>query len=109
MDSDKTATVVNTLAPEDEKGSASILKTDGTNPVAGAVLKLTTTSGVTIDTWTSTTTPHVISNLLIGTYYVEEITPPDGFMKTSKKAIEIVKNQIENVKFVNTPDRKSVV
>ena len=44
----------------------------------GAELTVTK-DGNTVDTWTSTTTPHVIENLPDGTYTLTEVTSPDGY------------------------------
>ena len=46
----------------------------------GAELTITK-DGTTVETWTSTTTPHVIENLPDGTYTLTEVTSPDGYQK----------------------------
>lgn len=46
----------------------------------GAELTITK-DGTTVETWTSTTTPHVIENMSDGTYTLTEVTSPDGYQK----------------------------
>lgn len=57
-----------------------ISKQDATTKeeLAGATLTLTQGSTV-IDTWTSTTTPHVMTNLPDGKYTLTETTAPSGY------------------------------
>ena len=48
----------------------------------GATLQLTNGSGQVVDSWVSTTTPHVIHGLSTGSYTLTETIAPDGYAKT---------------------------
>ena len=99
--SEKNIVVNNTAIPEEDKGNISILKTDGTNPLAGAVLRLETTNGTLIEEWTSTTTAHVINDLAVGTYIVKEVSAPSGYMVAENQTVQITKDNTTTVTFVN--------
>ena len=45
---------------------------------------------VEITRWTSTTNPHVISDLETGTYTIVEVSAPSGYIKASEQNILIV-------------------
>ena len=49
------------------------------NPLSGAKLRITNSSGSEIDTFTTTKDPYTIDKLDPGTYYVEEIEAPSGY------------------------------
>ena len=52
----------------------------------GAKLVLKDSTGATVDSWTSTSTPHEIENLAPGTYTLTETTAPAGY-KTNTEAV----------------------
>lgn len=99
--SQKTIIVNNTPVPEEDKGNVSILKTDGTNPLAGAKLRLEKTNGTLIEEWTSTTSAHVINDLQVGTYILKEVTAPSGYMVSESQTVQITKNNTTTVRFAN--------
>lgn len=92
--------------------TVNIIKLDSkTNkPLAGATLVVKDAAGNKIDSWTTTTNAHIIRNLKNGTYYVSEVSAPQGY----KLSTETVKFTVtddtkeQQVKFYNTP-RTSVV
>lgn len=63
-----------------------ILKVDAStgNPLAGAVLVLKNSQGEEVKRFTTTTKPEVFTDLLNGTYTVEEISAPAGYIKSTK-------------------------
>ena len=65
-----------------EKPSVTISKQDITTKeeLPGAQLTVSI-NGQVIDSWTSTDTPHVITDLEDGTYTLTEVTAPDGYEK----------------------------
>ena len=75
------------------------------NPLSGAKLRITNSSGSEIDTFTTTKDPYTIDKLDPGTYYVEEIEAPSGYvLNTERKSFTIDENTtsvqvtMENVK-----------
>jgi len=66
---------------EPTKPSVTISKKDMTTSkeLPGAILKIVK-DNVVIEQWTSTTTPHVISDLEDGEYVLIEITAPNGYL-----------------------------
>lgn len=53
--------------------------------LAGAKLRLVDADGKVVATWTSTTDAYKIENLQPGTYTLEEIEAPNGYVLTSEK------------------------
>jgi len=86
--------------------------------VAGAELVLKDNNGKVIDSWTSTTTPHVIKNLKPGTYTLTETVAPVGYVlskTTIKFTIDTKGNlldengkEIDKVVMFNEPVKGSV-
>ena len=76
--SDNTVIMYDALVPK----TVTISKKDAatSDELPGAELTITK-DGTTVETWTSTTTPHVIENLQDGTYTLTEVTSPDGYQK----------------------------
>lgn len=85
-----------------------IVKVDAStgNPLAGAVLVLKNSKGEEIKTFTTTTEPEVFTNLPNGTYTVEEIQAPAGYMKSSKVVTFTItdENLSHQVIFENHPE-----
>lgn len=61
---------------------------DTKQAIAGATLVLKNSAGKVVDTWTTTTSGHAISNLTPGTYTVEETKAPDGYA-LSKEVVKV--------------------
>ena len=75
------------------------------NPLSGAKLRITNSSGSEIDTFTTTKDPYTIDKLDPGTYYVEEIEAPSGYaLNKERESFTIDENTtsvqvtMENVK-----------
>ena len=71
-----------TLVMEDEPTKCTFSKQDITNKeeLPGAKLEVTDNTGKVVDSWTSTTEPHMIEGLLVGeTYTMSETKPADGY------------------------------
>ena len=54
-------------------------------PLAGAVIVVRDASGKEVARFTSTTDPYVLTNLEDGTYTVEEVQAPAGYMRNEEK------------------------
>lgn len=72
------------------KSNLSILKIDAETdkPLKGAKLVLKDKNGKVVDEWTSTDKAHVIENIALGNYTLEEVAAPDGYELSTRK-IEI--------------------
>ena len=84
------------------------------NPLAGAVLVIKDTNGEIIYKFTSSTTSEVITDIDYGTYTVEEISAPEGYIKSDEIVTFTIDAQhqshqitIENTKSVDVPDTAS--
>ena len=90
------------------KPRVEIMKVDNANHgLAGAKLVVKDASGNVKDTWTSTTTAHVISDLPVGKYYLTEINPPSGYKLNSNAIMfEITSSSVSTIKksMINYPD-----
>lgn len=66
---------------EDDVTKVRISKVDmaNGNELPGAQLIIKDKSGKTVESWTSTTEPHMIYKLPIGTYTLTEVTAPNGY------------------------------
>ena len=87
-------------------GSLAISKTDATTgtPLAGAVIRVRRVhTGEIIETFTSTTSPRVINNLLYGEYAIEEVSAPSGFIKSTTIRNATVNRLNVPVNVPNTP------
>ncbi len=65
---------------------------DTNNYVAGARLRLTDSGGDEIETFTSGSEPHVIRGLASGTYYLEELEAPDGYIRNTERVTVTIKD-----------------
>ncbi len=102
----KTSNVTVTFENE-ELGSLSINKIDAITkkPLAGAVLVLKNESGKELAKWTTTINAHIIKNLAPGTYTVEELTAPQGYILNTKPVtVKVTKDKKSySVTMENTP------
>ncbi|MBQ9058657.1 MAG: isopeptide-forming domain-containing fimbrial protein [Atopobiaceae bacterium] len=70
-----------------------ISKTDlGANEIAGAVIRVTDSTGKTVDSWTSTTEAHELT-LKPGRYTMVEVVSPAGFQQVTTEMIFVVDEQ----------------
>lgn len=95
------------------KNSTNILKVDeDDNPIAGATLRVIDSSGNKIDEWTTTTSAYTLKGLSAGTYYVEEVSPPAGYTKSSSQVPFVITSDqqvTQTVKFQNTKNTLSIL
>ena len=92
----------------DEPTKVSILKinSETNEPLEGAVLRVEDVDGNTIDEWTSGLEAHVIKHLAYGTYYLVEVSAPEGYVLNTEP-IEFVISKTssdEKVTMHNVPD-----
>ena len=75
------------VEPEKEPTKIYISKKDVTNSkeLPGATLIVRNSKGTEIDRWVSTNEPHYVKNLAVGTYTLEEIYAPDGYVLSNEK------------------------
>ena len=75
------------VEPEKEPTKIYISKKDVTNSkeLPGATLIVRNSKGTEIDRWVSTNEPHYVKNLSVGTYTLEEIYAPDGYVLSNEK------------------------
>ena len=71
----------------------------------GATLIVRNSKGTEIDRWVSTNEPHYVKNLSVGTYTLEEIYAPDGYVLSNEKITFTVSKdgQIKTVTMYNKP------
>lgn len=81
----------------------------------GATLNIINKDGKKVDTWTSTTTPHYIEKLPVGTYTLEEITSPDNYILNKaiitfeiKETGDIQTATMFNSKLVKVPNTSKI-
>ena len=82
---------------ENSKSQLLLAKVDGAtgNYLSGATLVLKDSSGREVETFTTTLEPKVIYGLSYGKYTLEEVTAPDGYVKT---------DEIVNINFTEDSD-----
>ena len=97
------------------KSEVSISKQDITTKkeLPGAKMELfqkSQSGDVVIETWTSTTTPHIITNLVNGEYYIRETSAPKGYeLNTEVYSFTIENGDVEGTTVVyNTPSKVTV-
>ena len=76
--------------------------------VAGATLKLTNSRGDEVATFVTTGEPYVIRGLDNGTYYLEEVTPPPGYLLNEER-VTININDNTRVYTYNISNKKNSV
>ena len=95
---------------EPKETVVNILKIDNETqkPLAGATLVVRKADGTEVVRFTSTTEPYVLTNLEDGTYTVEEIAAPAGYILSSeKKTFTIDDNHLSHqITFGNNPEVK---
>ena len=95
---------------EPKETVVNILKVDNETqkPLAGATLVVRKADGTEVVRFTSTTEPYVLTNLEDGTYTVEEIDAPAGYILSSeKKTFTIDDNHLSHqITFGNNPEVK---
>ena len=93
---------------EPKETVVNILKVDNETqkPLAGATLVVRKADGTEVVRFTSTTEPYVLTNLEDGTYTVEEVAAPAGYILSSeKKTFTIDDNHLSHqITFGNTPE-----
>lgn len=96
-----------------EKNSTNIIKVDEDgNKIAGAVLRVIDSSGNKIDEWTTTISAHTLKGLTPGVYYVEEVSPPLGYTKSSSQVPFVItadQQVTQTVSFQNTKNTLSIL
>lgn len=95
---------------EPKETVVNIIKVDNETqkPLAGATLVVRKADGTEVVRFTSTTEPYVLTNLEDGTYTVEEIAAPAGYILSSeKKTFTIDDNHLSHqITFGNNPEVK---
>ena len=83
-------------------------------PLAGATLVIKDSTGKEVDKFVTTENAHILTDLPYGTYTVEEVAAPEGYIKSDKvKTFTIDVNNLshqiifENAKKVDVPDTAS--
>ena len=93
-----------------------IIKLDqaSNTPLSGAVLVVKRADGTEIDRFTTDGTPHILTDLADGTYTVEEISAPSGYIKSNEKiSFTVDKDHLShqitliNARAVEVPDTMS--
>jgi LPXTG-motif cell wall-anchored protein len=115
-----TVTFYNVKKPE-ELTIIKILKINGETgeALAGADLVLKDAEGNIIESWTTTTSEKVFTNLAAGTYYLSETKAPNGYelsdevieieVKNDGNTTEVVFRNIPKVKVPDTGSDKSMI
>ena len=81
---------------------------DTNNYISGATLKLSDSSGKEIETFTTDVTPYVIRGLDFGTYTLEEVESPDGYIRTSEKVTIVVDSNTTSSTYTISNKKSSV-
>ena len=107
----ETKSVSANLTLDIASSKVTIVKVDAaTNQaIAGAKLVLKDSQGRTLSTWTSTINGHVVRNLANGTYTVEEIEAPTGYILNTQPMQFTISDSQRNVKVTLKNTAKKVV
>ena len=93
---------------EPKQSVVNILKIDNSTqqPLAGATLVVKNSAGEEIVRFTTTTEPYVLTDLQDGTYTVEEIAAPTGYILSSEKITFTIDddNLSHQITFGNNPE-----
>jgi len=100
-----------TLSIDSPKVSVTKIDSNTKNPIAGAKLVLKDSNGKEITSWVSTTMTHVIRNLANGTYTIEEVEAPSGYVKNDKVTTFTISdtNKSVNITIENAPETPPAV
>ena len=91
---------------EDDVTKVQISKVDITNKqeLPGAQLTIRDSKGKVVESWTSTTEPHMIYKLPIGKYTLTEVTAPNGYEKAEEIQFKVTdSNEIHKVTMEDAP------
>ena len=100
-----------TLTIDSPKVTVTKVDSNTKNPIAGAKLVLKDSNGKEITSWVSTTMSHVIRNLENGTYTIEEIEAPSGYVINDKVTTFTISdtNKSVNITIENAPETPAPV
>ena len=93
---------------KNKKNGLKLGKIDATTKeyLAGAKMKLTDSDGKTVKEFTSESNLTTITGLKVGTYYLEEIEEPNGYIKNTTKNKIVITNTDQEV--VSTIENKKI-
>lgn len=106
--SDKVSSSIN-LDIVSSKVTITKVDTNTKEAIAGAVFALKDANGKEITRWTSTINAHVIRNLANGTYSIEEISAPTGYLKNTKATQFTLSDTNRDIKIIIENAPKVVV
>jgi LPXTG-motif cell wall-anchored protein len=96
----------------DDVTKVQISKTDitGSQEVPGAKLTILDENDQVVDSWTSTTEPHYVEKLPIGSYTLREEQAPKGYVMTEDVAFEVLDTgEIQTVQMKNDTAKGKVI
>ena len=98
---------INYVEPIETKVSIYKIDSSSKNNVVGAKLELRDRNGNVIDTWTTNGKAHVIEDLDFGTYYIYEISAPEGYeLNTTPVKFTLTEdNYDQSINFYNEPEK----
>lgn len=105
-------TVTSEMNLEIASSKVTVIKVDSNTkqPLAGAKLVLKNSSGKEITNWTTTTNGHVIRNLSNGTYTIEEVEAPNGYILNKNITKFTLSDTNRNIRItIENAPQKSVV
>ncbi len=84
------------------------LKGDGTQQdLKDVTIRVTNSKGEEVLRWnTKDANPKLVNNLPLGTYTIEEISAPEGYIKSEKVNVTVTAGVTKSVTLVNTKDEK---